>query len=767
MRRLLTVLAVLGLQASSAFAVVGPDYDECDAHFIAYIGSNAYQFSPLLSGELGSVRLFTILSYQRAAAQRDFGRAFWKLEIRGPEGTDHLVREARGVARIDAQGAAIAEFSWDGRDHVGSPVEPGKYSYTFYGRYLADRLRPAKRIKEYEDLSDFPGTEEASVSTSEIIVDYALDVGTSQTIRASLLMTSCQIQQNAPIESNFPYNFYYGSTHSHSNFSDGGQPTTSCSSGAAYGSGTFTPTDIYNYARNTAGMDYWVVNEHNHLINDAVATNDPPVTEAKVRQRYADGLAAAAAATTDGSFVALYGMEWGVTTNPDQGHVTLIETPVLFGWKTCSVCNGPDPECTPGTNCYFDVFTPRRFSYLTMYQRSVENPSLAGALGILCHPGASEFDNYAFDANADETLQGIAVRSGLAFATSEDCLYANVGSFDYSSRWKRALNDGFHVGPVADHDAHCNNFGIANPVRTVYLVSNGVSPVLTKAGWMQAHKARHFFASEDSNAQLVFATSDNSRIMGDIFSVAGPVTLRAAIYDPEAEAISTLELWRGQIGGGIPAVPYFSVSNQSSLSKTENLCSGTYYYYIRVVQADGRKIWSAPMWITFTGSSCGFDISGWRLNQQNASYNFSLPPGTAIPPNGYVILARNATKSAFEAYWLGGASLPSNVVYVNSGGAFPVINGDEIYTLYDASGSLVDGPTIAMPPSAGKTIQRLTPCGAADQSASWSVLPYTSATPGSGAGLPCGGGVVINEFADALGTGNFIYEFVELYYDKP
>ena len=70
----------------------------------------------------------------------------------------------------------------------------------------------------------------------------------------------------------------------------------------AYGSGTFTPADVYTYARNTAELDFWVVNEHNHLIQDAIATNNPPLTETKVRQRYQDGLNAANAATVNGSF---------------------------------------------------------------------------------------------------------------------------------------------------------------------------------------------------------------------------------------------------------------------------------------------------------------------------------------------------------------------------------------------------------------------------------------------------------------------------------
>src|SRR5262249_12998569 len=157
-----------------------------------------------------------------------------------------------------------------------------------------------------------------------------------------------------------------------------------------------------------------------------------------------------------------------------------------------------------------------------------------GALGILCHPGTAEFDNYAFNADADDALQGIAVRSGLAFTTGENCSDANVGTTDYSARWREALNKGFHLGPTADHAAHCNNFGQGIPSRTVYLLPNGAPPVLTKAALLQAHRSRHFFASEDSNAQLVFASS-NGHIMGDMFTAAAPLTLRAAVYDPDGE----------------------------------------------------------------------------------------------------------------------------------------------------------------------------------------------------------------------------------------
>ena len=67
--------------------------------------------------------------------------------------------------------------------------------------------------------------------------------------------------------------------------------------------------------------------------------------------------------------------------------MTLLETPLLFGWETCSTCNGPSPECTPGSNCYFDVFTPKRFGYLTLYQRSRAEPVAGGRARDPVPPG--------------------------------------------------------------------------------------------------------------------------------------------------------------------------------------------------------------------------------------------------------------------------------------------------------------------------------------------------------------------------------------------
>jgi beta-lactamase superfamily II metal-dependent hydrolase len=165
-------------------------------------------------------------------------------------------------------------------------------------------------------------------------------------------------------------------------------------------------------------------------------------------------------------------------------------------------------------------------------------------------------------------------------------------------------------------------------------------------------------------------------------------------------------------------------------------------------------------------AAADLDLSNWKIVQGNSALTFSLPAQTKIAPNGYLIVARHASKAAFEAFWRGGTPLPANVVFVDAGGSFPVINGSETYQLLDAGGTPVDGPTVAMSASGLQSVQRKDPCLAPGTAGSWNVLGTSAATPGTGAGAGCAKGVVINEFSDATGTGNFNFEFVELHYDR-
>jgi beta-lactamase superfamily II metal-dependent hydrolase len=157
------------------------------------------------------------------------------------------------------------------------------------------------------------------------------------------------------------------------------------------------------------------------------------------------------------------------------------------------------------------------------------------------------------------------------------------------------------------------------------------------------------------------------------------------------------------------------------------------------------------------------NIGNWTLTQANATLTYTIPAGTTIPSKGYVIIARNATKTAFQTFW--GVTLGANVVFINSADTMPQINGSETYTLKNSSGVTIEGATVAMDTSGGSDFQRAT-CGAIGTLSSWTKLASASGSPGTGGLNGCNKGPFINEFSDALGTGNFVYEFIELFNDK-
>jgi beta-lactamase superfamily II metal-dependent hydrolase len=241
-------------------------------------------------------------------------------------------------------------------------------------------------------------------------------------------------------------------------------------------------------------------------------------------------------------------------------------------------------------------------------------------------------------------------------------------------------------------------------------------------------------------------------------TVSGVITVAASASDNVG--VARVEFYRdGALAATDTTAPYQWSWN------TATATNGSHTLFTRAFDAAGNMGTSASRTVTVSNPT-DLDISGWRLVQANSALTYTLPAGTRIPSNGYVVIARNASKPAFEAFWRGGTPLPSNVVYINSGDTAIVINGSENYTLRNAANTLIDGTTISQSSSAGQSIQRRDPCLAASQASSWNVVGSAAGTPGTGAAAGCARGVVINEFSDATGTGNFIYEFVELHYDR-
>jgi hypothetical protein len=161
------------------------------------------------------------------------------------------------------------------------------------------------------------------------------------------------------------------------------------------------------------------------------------------------------------------------------------------------------------------------------------------------------------------------------------------------------------------------------------------------------------------------------------------------------------------------------------------------------------------------------DLSGWRIEQANSSRTYTIPGGTVLHEGDYLVIGRSASRSQFEAYW--GHTLGSSVAYLDGADQWPSINGSETFHLKDAQGVSVDGPTVAMASAGGTVMQRRAGLAAGD-AGSWTssaASPVSNASPGSGQSTPTNpAGVYVSEFADAVGSGNFVFEFVELHFDR-
>jgi len=123
------------------------------------------------------------------------------------------------------------------------------------------------------------------------------------------------------------------------------------------------------------------------------------------------------------------------------------------------------------------------------------------------------------------------------------------------------------------------------------------------------------------------------------------------------------------------------------------------------------------------------DAGGYILRQIESIQSYTIPSETHINGKGFLILGRNANQSAFVSFW--GVTLGSDVIYLNSGNAFPLINGDEQYLLEDGTGGALDpadGTYTALAVGAGTRIYRL---NTSNTLADWGNSNDTEATPGT------------------------------------
>ena len=373
------------------------------------------------------------------------------------------------------------------------------------------------------------------------------------------------------------YNYYFGNLHSHTAFSDGNKDSAS--------TGVSTPAGAYPYAQLSQNFNFLGVSEHNHYSS----SKNPGFR----KQNYANGLNQAYAANQDGSFLALFGMEWGVSSNYN-GHLVIYGFNQLIGWETS----------VPGvTGNNYDIYNSKT-DYDGIFRKVKNNPN---AFCYLAHPGFSDYATSGTSASAlayspynaayDSAIVGTPLRSGLAFSTFTD--YSDYPLGDYFAYYKKLLSVGYHLGIGYDHDNHYTTFGRSTAGRLVVLM-----PSLTRANLTAAMRQMHFYGSDDWNAKIDFNTNGN--IMGSVLTGSTNPVFNVVHNDMDGEQADSIKIWRGinNNSGTLPTVVYTSLNNNTATYNDASAMQANveYYYFAEIKQHDGQWIVTSPIWYTNTSS---------------------------------------------------------------------------------------------------------------------------------------------------------------------
>lgn len=349
------------------------------------------------------------------------------------------------------------------------------------------------------------------------------------------------------------YNYYFGNIHAHSSYSDGNQDSST--------SLLTTPLQDFNYAKTSQHIDFYGISDHNHL---QAGMKSPAY--------YHLGMADADSATVNGSFVAMYGMEWGVISG--GGHVIVYGYDSLIGWEPNN----------------YDVFVAKN-DYAGLWGKINDKQ---GAFAYLAHPSSSDFGNILanpVNLSADNAIVGVAARSGPAFSTNTT--YSNPSTSDNINDYNNALKQGYHLGVGLDHDTHNSVFGRQTAGRLVVMATS-----LTRSNIIDAFRKMRFYSSDDWNVKVNFTISNQP--MGSSITQVGSPIITASVTDPDiSETISSIAVYYGVPGSGINPTVLTTVTNTNNISYTHTIANNAkYYYYLRITQADGNKIWTSPIWYT-------------------------------------------------------------------------------------------------------------------------------------------------------------------------
>ncbi len=468
---------------------------------------------------------------------------------------------ASGAAAAPATGGSALTFSWQNGDGAarlvvvrrGQAVAATPLDGTSYGANARYGAGAALSSDEYVVYAGSGSSVTVSGLTAgqtyyAAVYEYNGSGCTTSYLVAGVAQASGVAP--APPVSSAAYRFFRGNLHGHSSYSDGNKDAAT--------SGAATPADDYALARLARQMDFMGISEHNHAQAGMSLPN------------YAKGLLQADQANQDGTFVTLYGMEWGTISG--GGHVIIYGYEQLIGWEASN----------------YDVFVAKG-DYTGLFATLAQRP---GAVAYLAHPQATDYNNLLtapLNPTTAQVLVGSAVRSGSAFSTATD--YSDPSNSSFEARYRDALRQGYHVGPTVDHDTHYSVFGRSTPARLVLQAT-----ALTRPALFEALQQRRFYASDDENVEVTLQVSTpqgTTQPMGSVLTQRGSPRLVVSVTDPDAnDAVASIALFSGIPSSGIGATQLTTSVGSATLTYEDPIIDKATYYWPWLKVWSKSRIWS-------------------------------------------------------------------------------------------------------------------------------------------------------------------------------
>ena len=364
----------------------------------------------------------------------------------------------------------------------------------------------------------------------------------------------------------------------------------------SYSDGMGTPTEAYSQVSTIGGMDFFSLTEHGYYFQQTTNIH-----------LWYKSIQEAEAFYVPGKFVSLVGYEW----THSEGHMNGYGTPIA---------------ASRDTQRDFASFMDFMHEYDGIATFNHPNPDIQ-----------PNWNDFSYWKSADDITCMLEVGSGAYNRNTRN-----------EPSYVKALDRGWKVGAVNNQDNHKNDWGSAAEVRTGL-----VAKELTRASVLEAMRFMRTYSTEDRNARALIWIGDN--LMGDTITTDGPAAgkrMKVGILaeDPDGDSYSRIDV----ITNGGKVAASIGPSKGGVYYADVELLHDYSYFYARMVEADGDRIVTSPIWVETGAGLVASDFSvedTFLVKGRQASFYARVADrtGSMASEVGYELYAKNTGGYVKEA----------------------------------------------------------------------------------------------------------------------